>query len=120
MTPFRPTGPLLSFTGANSVPTSVQAADYSATLHWLKAVKAAGTTDADKVAAKMRELPVEDMYAGKGKLRADGAMVHDMVLVKVKTPAESKGPWDVYNVLATVSGEASFPRIEDEACAMAK
>jgi branched-chain amino acid transport system substrate-binding protein len=104
----------------HAMPTSVQAADYSATLHWLKAVKAAGTTGSDAVAGKMRAMPVEDMYAGKGHLRKDGAMVHDMVLVKVKSPAESKGPWDVYDVLATVPGEKSFPRIEDEACDLAK
>jgi branched-chain amino acid transport system substrate-binding protein len=103
-----------------AMPSSAQAANYSAALHWLKAVKAAGTTDADKVTEKMREMPVEDMYAGKGRLRKDGAMVHDMVLVKVKKPEESKGPWDVYNVLATVPGETSFPRIEDEVCETAK
>jgi branched-chain amino acid transport system substrate-binding protein len=103
-----------------AMPTSVQAADYSATLHWLQAVKAAGTTDADKVAEKMRAMPVEDMFARHGTLRRDGLMVHDLMLMKVKTPAESQGPWDVYNVVSVVPGESVFPRIEDEACAMAR
>jgi branched-chain amino acid transport system substrate-binding protein len=104
------------FDRTQAMPTAMQAADYSATLHWLKAVKAAGTTNADAVGAAMRATPVDDMFAHHGTLRRDGAMVHDMVLLKVKTPAESRGPWDVYNVLATVPGAETFPRLEDEVC----
>jgi branched-chain amino acid transport system substrate-binding protein len=108
------------FARRQAMPTSIQAADYSATLHWLKAVQAAGTTDALAVAAKMRAMPVDDMFAHHGTLRRDGLMVHDLMLVKVKTPAQSNGPWDVYDVLATVPGDTAFPRIEDEACAIAR
>lgn len=105
-------------TGA--MPTSVQASDYSAVTHWLKAIKAANTTDADAVAAKMRELPVDDMFAHHGRLRRDGAMVHDLYLLQVKKPEESAGPWDIYRVLATVRGEDVFQRIEDEDCPLVK
>ena len=105
-------------TGA--IPTSVQASDYSAVAHWLKAIKAANTTDADAVAAKMRDLPVEDIFSRHGKLRRDGAMVHDLYLMQVKKPEESSGPWDIYRVLATIRGEDVFPRIEDEDCPLVK
>jgi len=108
------------FAKRNAMPTSVQAGDYSAVMHWLKAVKAAGTTDALAVAEKMRAMPVEDVFAHGGTLRRDGLMVHDLMLVKVKTPEASKGPWDVYDVLSTVPGGTAFPRIEDEECALAK
>jgi branched-chain amino acid transport system substrate-binding protein len=108
------------FARIHAMPTSVQAADYSATLHWLNAVKAAGTTEPGAVAEKMRATPVEDMFAHNGTLRRDGLMVHDLMLVKVKSPAESKGPWDVYDVLSTVPGNSAFPRVEDEECAMAR
>lgn len=108
------------FARHGSMPSSAQAADYSAVGHWLKAVKAAGTTDAEPVAERMRAMPVEDMFAHKGTLRRDGLMVHDLMLVKVKAPAASTGPWDVYTVLETVPGAAAFPRIEDEECALAR
>jgi len=102
------------------MPTSVQAADYSATLHFLKAVKAAGTTDALLVGAKMRALPVEDFFAHHGTLRIDGLMVHDLLLAQVKTPQDSKAPWDYYRILATIPGEQAFPPLEGEGCALAK
>ena len=108
------------FDRTQRMPTAIQAADYSAALHWLKSVRSAGTTDADAVAAAMRATPVDDMFAHGGTLRRDGAMVHDMLLLKVKTPAESKGPWDVYTELATVPGAQTFPRTEDEDCALAR
>ena len=75
-------------------PTSIQAGLYSATLHYLKAVKAANSTDGEVVAAKMRTMPVKDMFARNASIRPDGRMIHDMYLAQVKSPAESKGPWD--------------------------
>lgn len=98
------------------MPTSVQAADYSAASHYLLAVKEVGTTDPDAVAQKMRDLPVEDMFARRGRLRVDGLMVHDLFLAQVKRPAESKASWDYYKILSTISGERAFPRLEDEGC----
>ena len=98
------------------MPTSVQAADYSATRHWLRAVQAVGTTDAAAVAAKMREMPVEDSFAPHGVLRADGSMVHDMYLFQVKTPAQSSGEWDVYNQLATIKADDLFPAMKEGGC----
>ena len=108
------------FERMGKMPTSVQAADYSATLHYLQAVRDAGTTDALAVAQKMRDAPVEDMFARHGVLRRDGLLVHDMFLFQVKTPAESKAPWDYYTTLATVSGDQAFPRLEDENCPLVK
>jgi branched-chain amino acid transport system substrate-binding protein len=93
---------------AGKKPTMVQAGVYSAVKHYLKAVEAAKTDDSDKVAAKMRELPVEDMFAKKGKVAANGRMFHDMYLVRVKKPGESKGPWDYYDVVKTIPAETAF------------
>jgi branched-chain amino acid transport system substrate-binding protein len=93
---------------AGKKPTMVQAGVYSAVKHYLKAVEAAKTDDADKVAAKMRELPVEDMFAKKGKVAANGRMFHDMYLVRVKKPGESKGPWDYYDIVKTIPAETAF------------
>ncbi len=93
---------------AGKKPTMVQAGVYSAVKHYLKAVEAAKTDDSDKVAAKMRELPVEDMFAKKGKVAANGRMFHDMYLVRVKKPGEFKGPWDYYDVVKTIPAETAF------------
>ncbi len=84
------------------MPGVVQAATYSAVLHYLQAIEAAGTDDGPKVAAKMREMPVRDAFAPNGRIRPDGRMVTDMYLVEVKAPAESKGEWDYFKVLATI------------------
>ena len=101
-------------------PTMTQAAYYSATLTYLKAVKAAGTSDSQAVLAKMREMPVDDFFSRGGTIRKDGRMVHDMLLVQVKTPAESKYPWDYYKVLATISGDQAFRPIADSECPLVK
>src|SRR3546814_10279194 len=87
------------------MPTMVQAGVYSAVSHYLKAIAAAGTDDGVKVVAKMKELPVKDFFARNASLRPDGRMVHDMYLVEVKKPEESKGEWDYYKVLRTLGGE---------------
>jgi branched-chain amino acid transport system substrate-binding protein len=81
---------------------------YSAVFHYLKAVNAAGTRDADKVAAKMRELPVNDFATKNGKVRIDGRVLRNLYLLQVKKPEESKSKWDIYNVVATVPGEEAF------------
>jgi len=96
------------FAKMNRMPTMWQAGVYSSVMNYLKAVKAAGTDDALKVAAKMREAPVEDFFSRNGKLREDGLMVHDLVLVQVKKPEESKYPWDYYRILAHIPGEQAF------------
>jgi branched-chain amino acid transport system substrate-binding protein len=98
------------------MPTMNQAATYSATLHYLNAVKAAGTRDTRPALAKMRETPVRDAFTSNGTLREDGRMVHSMFLFQVKRPAESKGPWDYYKLLAEVPGDQAFRPIKDGGC----
>lgn len=93
---------------------------YSSVLHYLKAVKAAGSDDTKKVLDKMRELPVNDILAKGGVVRKDGRMVHDMYLVQVKSPAESKKPWDYYKILATIPGKDAFRPLEKSECPLVK
>lgn len=107
------------FAKMNRMPTMWQAGVYSSVTAYLNAIKETGTDDPLKVAAKMREKPVEDFFARNGRLREDNLMVHDLWLVQVKTPAESKYPWDYYKILAKISGEDAFGP-PDPACAMAK
>ncbi|OPF91130.1 hypothetical protein I8G32_01695 [Rhodopseudomonas palustris] len=107
------------FAKMNRMPTMWQAGVYSATMHYLQAIKDAGTDDPLKVAAKMREKPVNDFFARGGKLREDGLMVHDLMLVQVKTPEESKYPWDYYKILAHIPGDAAFGP-PDPACSLVK
>ena len=103
-----------------AMPTQYQAGAYSAVTHYLKAIQAAGTDQAEPVMAKMRELPVNDMFTKGGVLREDGRMVHDMYLMQVKEPGESKGEWDVYKVLATIPGQEAFRALADSACPAVK
>lgn len=98
------------------IPSGPQASTYSQVRHYLRAVQAAGTDDADAVVAKMRELPVEDGFAVNGKLREDGQMVHDMFLVKVKSPAESKGRGDYTQILRTIPGDQAFQTPAQSEC----
>ncbi|WP_441351314.1 MULTISPECIES: ABC transporter substrate-binding protein [unclassified Tardiphaga] len=102
------------------VPTSAQAGVYSSVGHYLKAVKAAGTTDAAAVMKLMKETPINDMFAKNGKIREDGRMVHDMYLFEVKKPSESKGRWDDYKLLATVPGDQAFQPLEASRCPLVK
>ncbi|WP_234831127.1 ABC transporter substrate-binding protein [Rhodopseudomonas palustris] len=102
------------------MPTSAQAGLYSETTHYLNAVKAAGTTDAAAVMAKMKEMPVNDFFAKNGKVRADGRMVHDMYLFEVKKPAESKERWDYYKLIATVPADQAFQPLEQSRCPLVK
>ena len=102
------------------MPTMNQAATYSAALHYLKAVKAAGSKDTAPVLAKMRETPVRDAFTDNGYLREDGRMVHSMFLFEVKKPEESKAPWDYYKLLAEVPGEQAFRPLKDGNCPLIK
>jgi branched-chain amino acid transport system substrate-binding protein len=100
-------------------PSDIQAADYSATMAYLKAVEAAKTTDADKVMEQLKKTPIDDFYA-KGVIRPDGRMVHDMLLAEVKTPAESKGPWDLLKIVKKVPGDQVYTTKEESKCALWK
>ncbi|TWH30814.1 MULTISPECIES: ABC transporter substrate-binding protein [unclassified Aminobacter] len=97
-------------------PTMVQAGVYAGVLHYLKAVEAAKSADADTVIAKMKELPTDDPLFGKGEIRADGRKVHDMYLFKVKAPGDSKGEWDYYEKLATIPADKAFRPLADGGC----
>lgn len=99
-----------------AMPTMVQAGVYSSVIHYLKAVQAAGTVDAESVVAKMREIPVNDVFATNGKLREDGLMLHDLYVLQVKSPAESKGPWDYYKVVSTVSADEAYWPLSESKC----
>jgi branched-chain amino acid transport system substrate-binding protein len=101
-------------------PNSDHASVYSATLHYLNAVKAAGTDDTAAVMKKMHEMPINDMFAKGGKIREDGRMVHDMYLFQVKKPSESKGAWDYYNLKGTIKGEDAFLPLAQSRCAAIK
>jgi len=102
------------------VPTSAQAGVYSSVTHYLKAVKAAGTTDSAAVIKIMKDTPINDMFARQGRIREDGRMVHDMYLFEVKKPSESKGRWDDYKLLATIPGNEAFQSLELSRCPLVK
>ena len=101
-------------------PSMVHAADYSATTFYLNAVKAAGTDDGDKVMAKMKSTKVNDFFAKNGVVRPDGRMVHDMFLMQVKSPSESKGEWDYYKQVSVIPGEQAFVTKAETKCALWK
>jgi len=96
------------FAKMNAEPSMDQAGAYSATMTYLNAVKAAGTTDSDKVMAELKKTKINDMFTTGGYIRADGVMVHDMYVMQVKTPQESKYPWDYYKVVKIMNGEEAF------------
>ncbi len=102
------------------MPSSLQAADYSAALQYLNAVKAAGTDDGDKVLAQMRKTKINDIFATNGYIREDGRMVHDMYLMQVKTPAESTEPWDYYKIAQTMKGDAAWTTKAESKCPLWK
>jgi len=103
-----------------SMPNMAHAGDYSSTLHYLKAVQAAGSDDADAVSAKMREMPINDMFAKGGQIRVDGRMVHDMYLWEVKKPSESKYAWDYLKLVKTIPAAQAFMPLEQSTCYLAK
>ena len=108
------------FEKIGKMPNSGHAADYSATLTYLTAVKAAGTDDSEKVMAQLKSMKINDMFATGGKIRPDGRMVHDMYLAQVKSPAESKYPWDYLKLEEKVPGEEAFTTPAESKCAMGK
>ncbi len=101
------------------MPSSLQAADYSATMNYLKAVQTAGTTDGDKVMAKLKGMKIDDFYH-KGQIRADGRMMHDMFLFQVKSAKDSTTPWDYYKTVARVPAEQAFTTVAESKCALIK
>jgi branched-chain amino acid transport system substrate-binding protein len=102
------------------MPNMIQAGTYSATLQYLKAVKAAGTKDSDAVVKKLKELPVDDAFTSNGHVQANGRMVSDLYLFQVKKPSESKRDWDFYNLLATVPGDTAYPTAANSGCPLTK
>jgi len=102
------------------MPTMVHAGVYSAVTHYLAAVKAVGTDDADAVIAKMKATPVKDFFAKNGQIGPDGLHRHDAYLVRVKTPAESKYPWDYYTIVKTIPAAEAFPSVEAQKCPLVK
>jgi len=107
------------FKRTGRMPSMIHAGTYSATLSYLKAVKAAGSKDTEAVTQKLKELPVDDAFA-QGKVLENGRMVHDMYLFEVKKPSESKKPWDYYRQLAVVPGDQAFPKAKDSGCPLTK
>jgi branched-chain amino acid transport system substrate-binding protein len=101
-------------------PTMTQAGYYSATLTYLNAVEAVGMTDPDKVMDQLHKTRIDDMFTAGGVIRADGLMEHDMYVMRVKTPSESKYPWDYYRVVKKLSGEQAFGKLADSACPLVK
>lgn len=101
-------------------PNMINAGDYSAVTSYLKAVQAAGTDDPDAVMSKLRELPINDVFAANGRIREDGRMVHDMFLVEVKKPTESKYPWDYLSIKQTIPGDQAFIPLSKSVCPLLK
>jgi len=101
-------------------PSMLQAGDYSAAMTYLNAVKATGTDDADKVMAYMKKTKINDMFAKGGVIRPDGRMVHDMYLMEVKKPSESKYPWDYYKVVQTIPGDQAYVTKAESKCSLWK
>jgi branched-chain amino acid transport system substrate-binding protein len=108
------------FAKTNKEPTMAQAGVYSATLHYLEAVKAANTLDAPAVMKELKSKPINDFMIRNGKIQDDGSLVHDMYLYEVKKPSESKGEWDLYKLIATIPGDQAFKRPRGNECPLVK
>jgi len=108
------------FEKTKKMPTFPQAAYYSATLAYLNAVKAVGSTDTDKVMEQLKKTKINDMFVTDGVIRADGLLEKEMYVVQVKTPAESKGDWDFYKILKTMKGDEAFGKLADSTCPLVK
>jgi branched-chain amino acid transport system substrate-binding protein len=102
------------------MPHKGDAGDYSSTMHYLRAVQAAGTDDAAAVMAKMKETPINDFFATNGRIRADGRMIHDMYVYEVKKPSESKYAWDYYKLIATIPAQDAFRPLSESVCPLVK
>jgi branched-chain amino acid transport system substrate-binding protein len=108
------------FEGFKRMPNMIQASAYGAVTHYLKAVQAVGADDTAKVAAKMKETPINDFMTKNGKIREDGRVIRDMYVFRVKTPEQSKGEWDLYEQLSTIPGEEAFQKADPAACPLVK
>jgi branched-chain amino acid transport system substrate-binding protein len=108
------------FERMKKMPTAIHAANYSSTMHYLRAVRDAGTDEPGTVMAKMKATPVNDFFAKNGRIREDGRMVHDMYLMQVKTPAESKYPWDYYERLAVIPAAEAFQPLAKSTCPLVR
>lgn len=108
------------FKKMKKMPTALQAGQYSAVRTYLKAVEQARSDEVGAVIQAMKGMQINDAFARNGVLRADGKMVHDMYLVQVKTPAESKKPWDYYKIVETVAGKDAFAGLADSKCSLVK
>ncbi len=108
------------FGAQKKMPTMVQAGQYSSVYHYLKAVKAAGSDDTKKVMTQMKKMPINDFFAKNGQIREDGRMVHDMYLMQVKKPAESKYPWDYYHVRQVIPAAEAFQPLSQSRCPLIK
>lgn len=108
------------FARVGKMPTMVHAANYSAIVHYLNGVKAAGSVDADSVMAAMKKTPINDFYTKGGTIRDDGLMIHDLFLMQVKTPQESKYPWDYYKLISRVPAAEAFRPVEESQCNLLK
>ena len=108
------------FDKMKKMPNMAQAGVYSSTLHYLKAVEAAGTVEASAVMKMMKATPINDFFAHDGRIREDGRMVHDMYLFEVKKPSESKEPWDDYRLVATIPAEEAFQPLSQSTCPLIK
>jgi branched-chain amino acid transport system substrate-binding protein len=104
------------FERRKAMPTMSHAGVYSSVLHYLRAAQAAETDDGKRVASKMRELRVNDVFAKGGEIRADGRLIHDMYLVEVKAPEESRRTWDYYKILSTIPGDQAFRPLGEGRC----
>ena len=102
------------------MPTMVQAGVYSAVSHYLRSMQAAGTDAAPAVIASMKKLPLNDFFARHAWIRDDGRVIHDMYLVQVKSPVDSKGPWDYYKVVRVIPGDQAFNSLADSTCPLVK
>ncbi|QAU33894.1 hypothetical protein EKL02_06660 [Janthinobacterium sp. 17J80-10] len=108
------------FARMKKMPSLLQAADYSAAMHYLNAVKAINSDDGDKVMAQMKATRINDMFAKNGYIRQDGRMVHDMYFMQVKKPSESKYPWDYYKLVEVIPGEKAAATKAESKCALWK
>ena len=108
------------FARTNVMPTMIHTGVYGSVLHYLKAIKAAGTDDPQKVMAKMRELPIEDVFVHGGRLREDGRVIRDMYLARVKKPQDSKEPWDTLDIIKTVKGDDAYRPVAESKCPLLK
>jgi branched-chain amino acid transport system substrate-binding protein len=103
-----------------AMPTMIQAGAYSATMHYLKAIQAVGTDNAEAVMKKMKETEINDFFAKGGKIRADGRMIHDMYLAEVKKPSESKSEWDMMHIKRVIPGDQAYQPLSEGTCPLVK